>query len=189
MTGALTINLTSGALGLKVMQTLSGNILHAEKGLTSSGTLIAVGNITARGTFSGNILHVEKGVTSSGTILAVGSVSTRGTLSGAALTIMNTTSYVMGSVGIGKTAPSTKLDVVGTISGSNLTITRGISGANIFATKSISGTHLYASSTFNGAGLTDCDTASTSKLLWDSATKVFSCGTDQNVAWSGTGAL
>lgn len=31
----------------------------------------------------------------------------------------------------------------------------------------------------NGGGLTDCDTAATSKLLWDSTTNKFSCGTDQ----------
>lgn len=31
----------------------------------------------------------------------------------------------------------------------------------------------------SGAGLTDCDTAGASKLLWDSTTERFSCGTDQ----------
>jgi hypothetical protein len=35
-----------------------------------------------------------------------------------------------------------------------------------------------ASSTFTGAGLTDCDSTS-SKLLWDTTTKLFSCGTDK----------
>jgi hypothetical protein len=35
-----------------------------------------------------------------------------------------------------------------------------------------------ASSTFTGAGLTDCDSTS-SKLLWDITTKLFSCGTDK----------
>ena len=39
----------------------------------------------------------------------------------------------------------------------------------------------YASSTvWRGGGLTtDCDTALTSKLLWDATTGQFSCGTDQ----------
>ncbi len=32
--------------------------------------------------------------------------------------------------------------------------------------------------TLSGAGLVDCDNGTTSKLLWDSATKQFSCGTD-----------
>lgn len=31
-----------------------------------------------------------------------------------------------------------------------------------------------------GGGLTDCDNSTTSKLLWDSTTHKFSCGTDQN---------
>lgn len=40
----------------------------------------------------------------------------------------------------------------------------------------------YASSTawFGGGLNTDCDTAATSKLLWDITTGKFSCGTDQN---------
>jgi len=38
---------------------------------------------------------------------------------------------------------------------------------------------LSATTTFTGAGLADCDTAATSKLLW-SDTGVFSCGTDSN---------
>lgn len=33
---------------------------------------------------------------------------------------------------------------------------------------------------FQGVGLTDCDAATTSKLLWDTTTKKFSCGTDQS---------
>jgi hypothetical protein len=74
-----------------------------------------------------------------------------------------------GASGTGVTAdPGIALEVIGTASGRNL-----------FASKSISGTHLYAATTFNGAGLGDCDTAATSKLLWDATTKRFSCGTDQ----------
>jgi hypothetical protein len=47
----------------------------------------------------------------------------------------------------------------------------------------ISGNKLYAG-IMTGAGLTDCDIAGTSKLLWDTTTGRFSCGTDQTV---GTG--
>ncbi len=36
-----------------------------------------------------------------------------------------------------------------------------------------------------GGGLTDCDTSSTSKLLWDATTHKFSCGTDQNTGGGG----
>ncbi|MDD5055596.1 MAG: tail fiber domain-containing protein [Candidatus Peribacteraceae bacterium] len=48
MTGALTINLTSGYLGLRVLQMMSGAVIHAEKSLTSSG-LIMVTQRTAQG--------------------------------------------------------------------------------------------------------------------------------------------
>jgi hypothetical protein len=100
MTGALVIDLTSGTLGLRVIETASGNILHAEKDLTSSGTLTVVG--TAR--FKGN-------------------VNTVGTISGAIVTIMHGNSYILGNVGIGKSGtPNTKLEVVGTMSGSALTV-------------------------------------------------------------------
>ena len=81
-------------------------------------------------------------------------------------------------VGIGTTSPRTALEVLGTISGSN-----------VFYGGSASGKHLYAASTFGGAGLADCDTAGTSKLLWSADTKTFSCGTDVNTQWSNTGAL
>lgn len=46
MTGALTINLSSGFLGLRILQTASGNVIHAEKTLTSSGTILSVGNVS-----------------------------------------------------------------------------------------------------------------------------------------------
>lgn len=49
MTGALTVNLTTGFLGLKLINTESGNIIHAEKNLTSSGTLVIVGTTTLKG--------------------------------------------------------------------------------------------------------------------------------------------
>ena len=48
MTGALTIDLTTGYLGLRVIQTASGSIFHAEKALTSSG-LIVVENTLKQG--------------------------------------------------------------------------------------------------------------------------------------------
>lgn len=56
-------------------------------------------------------------------------------------------------------------------------------------TGTASGDALYISRSFSGAGLTDCDTDSTDKLLWDASTGRFSCGTDQDTDWSGTGAL
>lgn len=51
-----------------------------------------------------------------------------------------------------------------------------------------SGASLYVASSLRGSGLTDCD-LTTSKLLWDTTTGRFSCGTDLNTPWSNTGAL
>ncbi|MEQ1849248.1 MAG: hypothetical protein ABL890_01520, partial [Candidatus Peribacteraceae bacterium] len=96
-----------------------------------------------------------------------------------------------GNVGIGTITAKAKLDVIGTISGSQLMISRTASGRDLFATRSITGSHLHASLTFGGAGLTDCD-GTTQKIIWNDATKQFGCGTDQTGAggnWSNTGSL
>ncbi|HRH94013.1 MAG TPA: hypothetical protein PKV72_05795, partial [Candidatus Peribacteria bacterium] len=148
MTGALTINLTSGSLGLKIIQTASGNIIHAEKTLTSSGTIVAVGSITTRNTLSGKTLVV------SGNASVTGSLVVNRSISGATLEILGTAS-----------------------------------GANLYATRSITGTNIYAATTFGGAGLASCSTALTSKLLYNSATKQFSCGTDNTGGSAGTASF
>jgi len=67
-----------------------------------------------------------------------------------------------GNVGIGTASPESSLDVIGTMSGLKL----------------------FVADTMSGAGLVDCDNATASKLLWDSTTEQFSCGSDQ----SGAGA-
>ncbi len=110
VTGALVINVQGGnvaSIGLKALNTISGAIIHAEKGLTSSGAVVA------------------------------------------------------------KSVSGTSLEIIGTAS-----------GGDIFATRSVTGSYLYAAVTFGGAGLTSCSNATTSKLLYNSATKQFSCGTD-----------
>jgi hypothetical protein len=82
---------------------------------------------------------------------------------------VGTTSILTGNVGIGAGVTTTK---------AKLSVNGVMSGVTLYATKS-----------FSGAGLTDCDTAGTSKLLWDATTGRFSCGTDVNTAWSTTGSL
>jgi hypothetical protein len=68
MTGALTINVTGGTdttLGLRVLNAISGSLIHAEKGLTSSGNLVVKNGITA----SGAKIIMGNGTTSSLKIL------------------------------------------------------------------------------------------------------------------------
>ncbi len=46
-------------------------------------------------------------------------------------------------------------------------------------TGTMSGNALYVQRAFSGAGLTSCSNGSNDKLLWNSATQQFSCGSDQ----------
>ncbi|MEQ1849137.1 MAG: S-layer homology domain-containing protein, partial [Candidatus Peribacteraceae bacterium] len=255
MTGALTINITGGTsttLGLKVVNTLSGAHLHAEKSLTSSGTLIvndtALFKSTLRvlGSASGDTIHAEKSLTTSGTLVFEGAASGSSlflgtSLRGSGLVDCDTggTSKLLWDATTGRFSCGTdagsnwsgtgalqsyfdnryvntsgdtmtgtlvisngkNLQVAGTISGTTLKILGTASGNILHAEKSLttsgtlvfegaaSGSSLYLGTSLNGAGLTDCDTAGTSKLLWDATTGRFSCGTDAGSNWSGTGAL
>lgn len=171
---------------LMTMGTMSGAHVHAEKSLTSSGTILSVGNITGRGTLSGQTVTGGGGVSQlSKTGLLIDSASTAalariGNVTGApgGNTMNIAANYIQtieqieldesslhlnpngGNVGVNKPTSATvksALDVVGTISGTTVSI----------------------SSSINGAGLTSCSDATTSKLLYNSATGRFSCGTDQ----------
>lgn len=91
---------------------------------------------------------------------------------------------VAGNVGIGKTNPTGKLDVTGTIILGDNSGTVTVNGTNITISQAGALTlsdDLTLSSSVNkgitGGGLTDC-VESSSKLLWSSSTKKFSCGTD-----------
>ncbi|MBI3336644.1 hypothetical protein HYZ98_03720, partial [Candidatus Peregrinibacteria bacterium] len=83
-------------------------------------------------------------------------------------------------VGILTVDPTTALEVVGTMSGIVVhgQDTVGSSGTLVWETNA-SGSYLF-SGQYDGGGLTDCDTATTSKLLWDDTLNRFSCGTDAN---------
>ncbi len=162
----------------KAGDTMTGTLV-IQNGNTHSPTGTALLNI--RGVMSGITLYANTAVRSSGSMIATGNIATKATLSGAGLTIMNGNSYLFGNTTIGSsTAADTKLEVVGTISGSTVYANAALrSSGSITAEGTISGANLYAGTSIKGAGLAvDCDTAGTSKLLWDVSTGRFSCGTD-----------
>ena len=99
----------------------------------------------------------------------------------------NTT--IAGNVGIGTTSPDYLLDVAGQITASSSFINGLFTGthASMSGDLDIVGdinVSSISATTYWGAGLADCDTAATSKLLW-SDTGVFSCGTDANTGGAG----
>ncbi len=95
-----------------------------------------------------------------------GNAGVTGTLSGSQLLIYGSGAFATkpnSKVGIGTALPKAKLSVIGTISGSTV----------------------YATQSFSGAGLSTCSNTTNSKLLWNSTTGRFSCGTDQTGAAGG----
>ncbi len=69
---------------------------------------------------------------------------------------------------------SGSVDVQGTLSGSTVHAEKTLtSSGDLLVRGTMSG------AMFGGAGLTNCSTNGTDKLLWNASTKTFSCGTDQ----------
>ena len=134
------------------------------------------GTIQASNTLSGAIVHAQSQLRASGSLVVDGAaIVNNSTISlyrnaspsltlsadGTSANIQSFSQPIAlnpsgNNVGVGKVDARTKLDVAGAISGS----------------------FVYATRSFSGAGLSDCDTAGTSKLLWDATTGRFSCGTD-----------
>lgn len=172
MTGQLTIGLTSGSTGLRILQTASGNIIHAEKNLTSSGTIQAVGNISANALISFVGYSANPQLTAADTTSGLhfdgpGIVSIHN--GGTQTMLLSSTNRV----GIGSGSPETKLEVVGTISGSQIFSTGILSASGgIISETSVSG------ATLKGFGLGSCSNGTTSKVLYNNSTNTFSCGTD-----------
>lgn len=174
MTGALTINLTSGTVGLEVIQTISGSTVHANTLLRSSGSLTVDGSsiffnaLNCSGNANGGALTVGSNgqVTCSDDDGGAGGSGISQSDADARY-VRKAGSTMTGTLNINLTSGTIGLNVLQTASGQNL-----------FATKSITGAHLNASTTFGGAGLSDCDNLGTSKLLWSTDTKRFICGSD-----------
>ncbi|MBU0458078.1 hypothetical protein KJ652_06805 [Patescibacteria group bacterium] len=104
----------------------SGTSYVAGEGLTLAGSVFSLSDsfsgssLKVSGTASGWVLHGQDGISSSGSLMVAG------VMSGSELNVMaGDDSYILGNLGIGQTAPGVALDVVGTISGSALTVMSG----------------------------------------------------------------
>ncbi len=107
--GSLGIGTSSPKAKLDVLGTISGSNLVISKNGSFSGALVIVGNTTIRGTLSGNILHAEKTLTSSG-LLMVTQSTIRGSGALVVQQLRNSTgAYIVGS-GTHINAPLLALD-------------------------------------------------------------------------------
>lgn len=165
-------------------QTVSGALVKAKNTLASSGTIVAEGAI------SGASLYVATSIQGSGLVdcdLATQTLAWDTTTGRFSCGTDSDTTYTAGR-GLGLSAGIFTLN--STITGSLVNFTT-VSGSVLKATNSLnssgtlvfegaaSGSSLYLGTSLKGAGLVnDCDTAGTSKLLWDTTTGRFSCGTD-----------
>ena len=118
--------------------TMTGGLLIVNGGHTSLPAIDANVLLEVAGTASGRILRAQDTLASSGTLSVTGvstlgnNLNVRGTTSGYALKIMAGNSYMLGSLGIGKSGtPNTALEVVGTLSGSALTISNLVSCSSV----------------------------------------------------------
>jgi hypothetical protein len=83
-------------------------------------------------------------------------------------------------VGVGTTAPDTKLEVIGTVSGTQIHAQNFLTTSGSLQVEGAANIHgTLSGNTIEGFNLTDCD-LSTQKLLWDATSKTFVCGTDDS---------
>lgn len=183
-------NVTSGLFefdtGIEVVGTASGRIIHAQDSITTSGSLMVQGATTLSGavtmndevTFGSGL--IINGVTyrfpsSDGSVGQVLHTDGNGNLtwdtddSGASSTY----------AGQGLTLANSFFSLNAAHSGTTITATDTLASSGTLVWEGVaSGASLTVSNGFFGSGLEDCDTAGTSKLLWDATTGRFSCGTD-----------
>ncbi len=113
------------------------------------------------GNISGSSLTVDGVSSHSGAAMFKTTVTARSTVSGANLTFMGaTSSYILGSLGIGNASPKAKLDVSGTLSGKTLVISNNgsFSGAltvlrNLNIMGTLTGNIIHAEKSLTSSGL------------------------------------
>lgn len=166
-----------------------------------SGTITAVGDIASGAAFTstagadGNSLYFE-GTTSNTAEIQLTAAEPSADVSLTLPAVSSNSTLI-------STGNLSSITSTGTLAG--LTATGAVSLGNDSGTVVLDGTNFDVASTgamsltghvtlsgdtnegLSGGGLADCDTAGSSKLLWDSTTNKFSCGTDQNTG--GTPAI
>ena len=119
---------------------------------------------------------VADGATDTLTFVGGSNVTITTNAGGDEITFTATDTDTTYSAGQGLTLTSTVFTLGTSLTGATL-----MSGSTLHADDllSVSGSLVIdQNGSFYGAGLADCDTAGTSKLLWDATTGQFSCGTD-----------
>jgi hypothetical protein len=163
--GGLTTNNVTSSSGALTLQAAT-NVIS----LGGSDTLNANGGFTIQ---SGSNSDLTVNANGTGTLsLGSNATSSRIINVGATGSQANTS-----TVNIGTSTGAAQTVSIGSTNGTGATtIKAGSGGINLTGATNVTG-NLSADS-FSGAGLTDCDSTN-SKLLWDTTTKLFSCGTDK----------
>lgn len=190
---SLQVQGTISGTTLKVLGTGSGNVLHGEKTLSSSGTVVW------EGAASGSTLYIATSLTgvgltdcdTAGTSKLLWDATTGRFACGTDADTDTNTTYTAGQ---GLSLNGTSFSLGSSISGSLLEF-QTVSGSTVYGSKSLrssgslvwegaaSGATLYLGGKLEGAGLTDCD-LSTQTLAWDATTGRFSCGTDSDTTYT-----
>ena len=166
--GVLTNNVTSNSGALTLQAATNVISLGGSDSLTANGGF----NI-----FTGTNSSLTVNANGTGS-LSLGNNATSGRVINIAATGTQATTS---TTNIGTSTGAAQTVNIGSTNGTGTTtINAGSGGVNINGATSVSG-QLSATS-FTGAGLTDCD-GTNSKLLYDSTTKQFSCGTDSASAF------
>ena len=184
----LGLNGTAFSLNTTITGSVARGFTTISGALVRANTLASSGSLVWEGSASGATLYVATSINGSGLTdcdLATQTLAWDSTSGRFSCGTDSDTTYTAGQ---GLTLTSTSFKVNGTLTGTLLEFDT-VSGALVWANTlrssgslvwegAGSGSSLYVATSIRGSGLSDCDTAGTSKLLWDTTSGRFSCGTD-----------
>ena len=182
--------LTTNGTNIRLSDAHSGSVISASVTLASSGSLVW------EGTATGAIMIVSGQFSGAGLEDCDLATQTLGWDSATNRFVCGTdsdTTYIAGQ-GLTLNGNSFRLNAAhtGTVIQASTTLA---SSGGLVVEGTYSGAIMVVSGQFSGVGLTSCSNATTSKLLWNSATNRFSCGTDTDTdtdtdtQFSNTGSL